>query len=132
MHRKSIIPQGTQPKQAISLVFSYPPKLSSFCVCKCLKVKAVYSSKTIHYARWNCCNGERFRGWVPKPTNLTATQAENQLIDKLLASGRLNNWEIGFCWSVKGQKERGRRPLEKLEAIATRLGIALVLEGGEA
>jgi hypothetical protein len=115
-----IIPQVSQPKQAIPLVLSSTPKPSSPCGCGCLEVKAVPRGNTKHYARWNCCNCERFQGGVPKPTNLTATQAENELIDTLLASGRLNNWEIGFCQSVKGLKTRNIKQRAKLQEIATR------------
>lgn len=121
MHCKFIIPQGSQPKQAIPLVLPSTQKPSSPCGCGCSEVKAVPSGNSTHYARWNCCNCERFRGWVPKPTNLTATQAEDELIDRLLACGRLNDWEIGFCRSLKGQKKRSPRQKEKLQEIAKRL-----------
>jgi hypothetical protein len=117
-----IIPQASKPKQAITLVLPSTPKPSNPCECGCLEVKAVASGNTKHYARWNCCNCARFRGWVRKPTNLTATQTENELIDVLLASGRLNNWEIRFCRSIKGRKERSPRQREKLLQIANRLG----------
>jgi hypothetical protein len=131
MQYELIVPQASKQNQAIPLVLPSTPKPSSPCGCGCSEVKAVPSGNTKHYARWNCCNCARFRGWVRKPTNLTATQAENKLIDTLLASGRLNNWEIGFCQSVKGQKERTPRQKRKLEEISKRLGISANRLGGQ-
>jgi hypothetical protein len=54
------------------------------------------------------------------------------LIATLLQCPNLRGWERSYVIATKNTRRRGRRQLEKLEAIATRLGIALVLEGGEA
>jgi hypothetical protein len=139
MKEKTIIPQGLQPKQAVSpipLVLPSTPRPSKPCSCGCSEVKAVPSGNSTHYARWNCCNCARFRGWIPKPTNLTATQTSDELIDKLLASGHLNDWEIGFCQSLKSQKKRNFRQREKLCQIALTVakqidGSSRLAKGGE-
>lgn len=121
MKLKYIIPQGSQPKQAIPLVLPSTPKPSSLCSCGCIEVKAAPSGNTKHYARWNCCNCKRFRGWIPKPSTLTAQQTSDELIDKLLASGHLNDWETKFCRRLKTQRKCSPRQKEKLQEIAKRL-----------
>lgn len=131
MKLKHIIAQCTQPKQAIPLAVPSTPKHSIPCSCGCIKVKAVPNGNTEYYARWNCCNCARFRGWIRKPTSLTAQQTENELIGRLLTSGKLTAWEIGFCHSVKGQKKRSPRPKRKLEEISKRLGISANRLGGQ-
>lgn len=122
MKLKYIIPQGSQPKQAIPLVLPSTPKPSSPCGCGCSEVRTILSENSIHYASWRCVECDRFRGWIPKPTSLTAQQTSDELIDKLLASGKLNDWELGFCQSLKSQRKYSPRQKEKLRAIANRLG----------
>ncbi len=123
MYRKSIITQGTQPKQAIPLVLPSTPEPSNPCGCGCIEVRAVLSENSTHYASWHCTDCDRFRGWIPKPTNLTATQTEDEQIDRLLACGRLNDWEIGFCQSIKRLKIQTPGHKEKLREITENLGL---------
>jgi hypothetical protein len=117
-----IIPQGSQIKKAIPLVLPSTPKPSSPCSCGCTEVRAELSHNSTHYAAWRCTECGRFRGWIPKPKTLTALQAENELIRKLLDSGKLNDRELEFCQSIKGQKKLSPRQRLKLEEIAKRLG----------
>jgi hypothetical protein len=123
MKRTFIIPQASQPKQTIPLISPHTPKPSNPCSCGCSEVQAELSKNSTHYAAWHCCECRRFRGWIPKSTNLTAHQAENELISKLLASEKLNDWELGFCESIKNQKNRSPKQKQKLREIAERLGL---------
>ena len=81
MQYKFIIPQGSQPKQAIPQVLPSTPKPSKPCSCGCNELQEVLSDNSTHYTSWRCTECDRFRGWIPKPTNLTVTQAENELIE---------------------------------------------------
>jgi hypothetical protein len=129
MKRTFIIPQTSQPKQAIPLISPHTPKPSNPCSCECLEVQAVLSDNTTHYASWRCTSCERFRGWIPKPTSLTAQQTEDELINRLLASEKLNDWELGFCESIKNQKNRSPKQKQKLREIAA--NELKTLAGGE-
>ena len=120
MNTVPIITQTSQLKQVTPLISPSTPKPSSPCSCGCSEVRALLSDNSTHYAAWRCTECRRFRGWIPKPTNLTAQQTENELISGLLASGKLNNWELGFCQSLKGQKKRSPKQKEKLHAIASK------------
>lgn len=146
MKYELIILQGSQPeqepKQATPLVLPSTPKPSSPCGCGCSEVRAVLSENSTHYASWHCTDCDRFRGWVRKPTRLTAARSEDELIDALLASGRLNDWEIRFCQSIKRLKNRTPGQKEKLREIVENLGLGghkqvadtsahLFTEGGE-
>ena len=119
-----------EPKQAIPLVLPSTPKSFSPCGCGCSEVHAVLSENATHYASWQCTGCDRFKVWIPKPTNLTATQTENELIDRLLASGKLNDWEIGFCRRLRGQRKRSPKQKAKLVEITLRV-THLFSEGGE-
>jgi hypothetical protein len=66
---------------------------------------------------------------VPKPANLTAQHAENELISRLLGSGSLNDWKLGFCESIKNQKNRSPKQKQKLREIAA--NELKTLAGGE-
>lgn len=123
MQHRFIIPQGSQPKQAIPLVLPSTPRPSSPCSCECSKVHAVLSDNATHYASWRCIGCDRFRGWIPKPSTLTAQQTEDELIDRLLSSDLLNPWEREFCLSLKGQTKRSPKQREKLREIAENLGL---------
>lgn len=122
MKPESIITQGSQPKQAIPLILPCTPRPSGVCSCGGSDFRAELSHNSTHYAAWRCTGCKRFRGWIPKPTSLTALQAENELIRKLLDSGKLNDWELGFCQSIKEQRKRSPKQKEKLAQIAKRLG----------
>jgi hypothetical protein len=122
MNRKNIITQGSQPKQAIPLVLPSTPRPSGACSCGCSEVRAELSHNSTHYAAWRCTECDRFRGWIPKPPNTTATQTENELIDKLLTSGKLTAWELQFGESLKEYRKRSPKQKEKLAQIAKRLG----------
>jgi hypothetical protein len=123
MHRSFIIPQASQPTPATPLISTHTPKPSFPCSCGCSEVLLKLSENSTHYAAWHCTECNRFRGWVPKPSNLTAQHAENELISRLLASGSLNDWELGFCESLKNQKNRSLKQKQKLREIAKRLGL---------
>jgi hypothetical protein len=124
MKRDFIISQASQPKQALPLVLPSTPKPSFPCDCGCVEVQAVLSDNATHYASWRCTECNRFRSWIPKPTSLTAQQSENELIDRLLASEKLNDWELGFCQSLKDQRKRSPRQKETLQKIASRKGVS--------
>jgi hypothetical protein len=89
-------------------------------------------SATVHWAEWRCVGCGRHRGWIENPKNSFKRENENQLIDRLLRTGRLNTWERMFCQSVSRTRKRSPRQIEKLTQIASRLGISAVCEGVEA
>jgi hypothetical protein len=124
MNRRIIIPQALQPKQTIALVLPSTLKPSFPCNCGCSEVRGELSENSTHYAAWHCTECGRFRGWIPKPTTLTAQHAENELISRLLASENLNDWKLGFCESLKNQKNRSPKQKQKLREIALKLGQA--------
>jgi hypothetical protein len=124
MKHTIIIPQASQPKQAIPLVLPSTPKPSFPCDCGCSETQAVSSGNSTHYASWHCTECGRFRGWVAKPTNLTAQQVENELISRLLASEKLNDWEHRFCQNLKDLRKRSPRQKETLQKIASRKGVS--------
>jgi hypothetical protein len=140
MKHKIIVPQSPQPKQAIPLVLPTTSKPASPCSCGCSEVLALLSDNTTHFAAWRCRRCDRFRGWIPKPKTMSAQQTENELIKTLLASEKLNDWEIWFCLDIKGLKKRHPNQRAKLQEIAKRLGVSantlggshLFTEGGEA
>jgi hypothetical protein len=53
----------------------------------------------------------------------------DDLIDTLLKSHSLRGWERSYLNAAKATKRRSERQIEKLQAIATRLGVS---EEGEA
>jgi hypothetical protein len=81
MQYRFIITQSSQPEQPIPLIIPSTPRPASPCGCGCNEVLSIISDNTTHYASWRCVECDRFREWIPKPTNLTATQAENELIE---------------------------------------------------
>lgn len=123
MKTNSIIPHTSQPKQPIPLVLPATPRPSNPCSCGCSKVHPVLSDNSAHYAAWHCTECDRFRGWIKKPKNLTAQQADDELISKLLACGRLNDWEFWFCQSIKDVKNRSPKQKAKLREIASQAGM---------
>src|SRR3569832_470619 len=125
MKRNTIVTQRLQSSQPIPLILSSTPKPSGSCSCGCSEVHAQLCDNTVHYASWRCVECRSFRGWVPKPTNLTAKHDEDKLIEALLSSGLLNNWESTFCQSLKEHRKRSPRQREILQAIAKKLGGAL-------
>ncbi len=60
---------------------------------------------------------------MAKPANLTALHTENELINRLLASEKLNDWELGFCERITTVKNRSPKQKQKLREIAERLGL---------
>jgi hypothetical protein len=86
-------------------------------------------SQTIHWGVWRCVTCDRHRGWIDNPANTAKRENENQLIDRVLQTGRLNTWERMFCQSVKQTRKRSPRQIEKLTQIASKLGISTACEG---
>lgn len=115
---KNLIVGGEQNNK--TLILSSTPKPSGSCNCGCSEVVSVLCDNNIQYASWRCTQCQQFRGWIPKPATLTAQETENALIEKLLASGRLNDWEYGFCQSLKENRKRSPKQRDKLHAIANR------------
>ncbi len=76
-----------------------------------------------HYASLKCDECDRFIQWLPHPKNHEIYCDENTLIDRLLASGKLNAWERGFTENLKRQKKRTPKPKITIQEIAGRLGI---------
>jgi hypothetical protein len=82
-------------------------------------------SETSHHGSWHCSQCEAFRGWVRKPENVARVEQENQLIDKLLErSDGLTSWERLFLKSVKETRKRSPKQRQKLNLIASRLGVS--------
>jgi len=111
-----------------------PDKKIDFSPCAtCDNTEAIaVLSATIHWAEWQCLGCGRHRGWIQNPANTVKSQSQNQLIDRLLETGRLNTWERMFCESVSRTRKRSPRQIEKLTQIASKLGISAVCEGLEA
>jgi hypothetical protein len=61
---------------------------------------------------------------------LTYSRTHTQCAE-LLRDERLRGWERLFIATLQKSRNPGRKQLEKLEAIASRLGYSLTKEGGE-
>lgn len=110
-----------QNSETLVLVASQTRKPTSQCRCGSTQVKGVLSGNSTHYGKWNCSNCDRFRRWIENPQTATRRASENQIIDRLLATGHLNDWEIQFCQSIRDRKKRSPKQKEKLQKIAERL-----------
>ena len=62
----------------------------------------------------------------------TAANPHSDLCSQLLKNPALKGWEKLFVTTLQKSPNPGRRQLEKLEAIAARLGYCVDEEGGEA
>jgi hypothetical protein len=107
-----------------------PENKTDFSACpSCWSTEGYASfSETIHWAQWQCVMCDRHRGWIESPTNAAKRENENQLIDRVLQTGRLKAWERMFCQSVKQTRKRSPRQIEKLTQIASKLGISTACE----
>jgi len=74
-----------------------------------------------HYASLRCSECDRFIRWLPHPKTYEAHGDENALIDRLLACGRLNNWEVKFCINIRPLKKRHPNQKAKLQELGNRL-----------
>jgi len=61
----------------------------------------------------------------------TAPHSHSNLCSQLLRNPTLKGWEKLFVTTLQKSPNPGRRQLEKLGAIASRLGYCIAKEGGE-